>query len=218
MKGIHKEGFKIIRNTVLIIAAVNFAVIYTCTMPVVIGFTALLSVLFLLFVLRFFRIPTRELGSNPDVLYAPADGTIVVVEKTMESEYFKDERIQVSIFMSVWNVHINWFPFKGVVDYFRHHQGLYLIASKPKSSTENERTSVVLKNENNTILFRQIAGYVARRIICNAKENASFNQGDQMGFIKFGSRVDIFLPVGTEINVKVGDKVTGMQTIIANLK
>jgi len=217
MKGIHKEGFKIIRNTVIILLALNAGVYFITSCVYVTAGLALASILFLLFVLRFFRIPNRQLGNDPGVLYAPADGNIVVVEKTNEPEYFKDERIQVSIFMSVWNVHINWFPFNGVVDYFKHHQGLYLIASKPKSSTENERTSVVLKNEKATVLFRQIAGYVARRIVCYAKEGTAVSQGNQMGFIKFGSRVDIFLPVGTELNVKVGDKVTGMKTIIAKL-
>lgn len=213
---LHREGTSTILIVLFSLAIINFVVFYFT--PFFIGYSfCAISIVFFLFIVSFFRKPDRSVLVDNGKILAPADGKVVVIEKTVEPEYFKDERIQVSIFMSVWNVHINWFPFNGVVDYFKHHQGLYLIASKPKSSTENERTSVVLKNEKATVLFRQIAGYVARRIICYAKEGTAVSQGNQMGFIKFGSRVDIFLPVGTELNVKVGDKVTGMKTIIAKL-
>lgn len=171
-----------------------------------------------IFLLRFFRFPSRPQLSDDGVLYAPADGTIVVIEKTVESEFFKDERIQVSIFMSVWNVHINWFPIKGVVEYFRHHHGKFLVAWHPKSSTENERTTVVLSNDKTKILLRQIAGFLARRIVCYASEGMSVQQNQQMGFIKFGSRVDIFLPVGTKVEVALKQKTVGGQTVIARFE
>lgn len=171
-----------------------------------------------IFLLRFFRFPSRPQLSDDGVLYAPADGTIVVIEKTVESEFFKDERIQVSIFMSVWNVHINWFPIKGVVEYFRHHHGKFLVAWHPKSSTENERTTVVLSNDKTKILLRQIAGFLARRIVCYASEGMGVQQNQQMGFIKFGSRVDIFLPVGTKVEVALNQKTVGGQTVIARFK
>lgn len=171
-----------------------------------------------IFLLRFFRFPSRPQLSDDGVLYAPADGTIVVIEKTVESEFFKDERIQVSIFMSVWNVHINWFPIKGVVEYFRHHHGKFLVAWHPKSSTENERTTVVLSNDKTKILLRQIAGFLARRIVCYASEGMSVQQNQQMGFIKFGSRVDIFLPVGTKVEVALNQKTVGGQTVIARFE
>lgn len=171
-----------------------------------------------IFLLRFFRFPSRPQLSDDGVLYAPADGTIVVIEKTVESEFFKDERIQVSIFMSVWNVHINWFPIKGVVEYFRHHHGKFLVAWHPKSSTENERTTVVLSNDKTKILLRQIAGFLARRIVCYASEGMNVQQNQQMGFIKFGSRVDIFLPVGTKVEVALKQKTVGGQTVIARFE
>lgn len=171
-----------------------------------------------IFLLRFFRFPSRPQLSDDGVLYAPADGTIVVIEKTVESEFFKDERIQVSIFMSVWNVHINWFPIKGVVEYFRHHHGKFLVAWHPKSSTENERTTVVLSNDKTKILLRQIAGFLARRIVCYANEGMNVQQNQQMGFIKFGSRVDIFLPVGTKVEVALNQKTVGGQTVIARFE
>lgn len=214
---IDKEGFPIIRNTFLIalIATVILYFIGCRTTTIVVG-----SLLFLIFcfVLRFFRIPHRAQLKNDDLLYSPADGTIVALEKTYEGEYFKDERIQVSIFMSIWNVHANWYPVKGKVDYFRHHHGDFLVANHPKSSTENERTTTVVANERGEILFRQVAGYVARRIVSYAVEGHEIEQNSRCGFIKFGSRIDLFLPLNTDIKVKLGDKVVGTQTIIASLK
>jgi phosphatidylserine decarboxylase len=173
------------------------------------------SLLFWLFILRFFRDPKRGVPEEGSV-YAPADGRVVVVEETTESEYFKDERIQVSIFMSVWDVHINWYPASGSLSYYKYHPGKYLVARHPKSSTLNERNTVVIKTTRGTeILVRQIAGILARRIIPYAARGKSVKLGDEMGFIRFGSRVDIFLPAGTEILVKRGQKVRGLITALA---
>ena len=174
--------------------------------------------LILIFVMRFFRVPVRSTTFDEQYFYSPADGKIVVIEKTFENEFLREERIQVSIFMSVWDVHINFFPFSGKVIYRKHHHGKYLIAHNPKSSVLNERVSVVLENNNKVrFLMRQIAGIVARRIINYATPGETFKAGDQLGFIKFGSRVDIFFPVGTEILVKSGEQVTGGVTRVARI-
>lgn len=149
---------------------------------------------------------------------APADGTVVVVEEVTENEYFNDRRLLVSVFMSLSNVHINWFPVGGRIEYFRHHQGRFLVAWHPKSSEENERTTTVVDMGGCKVLFRQIAGLIARRIVSYARVGEVAGQNTQCGFIKFGSRVDVYLPLGTEVLVKLGDKVTGSQTPIARLK
>ena len=173
------------------------------------------SLLLWLFILRFFRDPKRDVPRE-GFIYAPADGKVVVIEETTESEYFKDERIQVSIFMSVWNVHINWYPAAGELSYYQYHPGKYLVARHPKSSTLNERNTLVIKTTRGTeMLIRQIAGIVARRIISYAAPGKSVKLGDEMGFIRFGSRVDIFFPVGTEILVKPGQHVRGLITPLA---
>ena len=215
---IHKEGFGIIRNLLIGLLVANL--LFFFVLPVyVFGFLAFVSLLFLVFTLRFFRVPVRVAQHEDGTLLSPCDGTVVVIEEVVENEFFKEPRIQISIFMSVWNVHINWFSFQGTVEYFRHHQGLYLLAWHPKSSELNERTSVVVRHTNGTaILFRQIAGYVARRIVCYAKEGTPVVAGDQMGFIKFGSRVDIFLPLDAKIEVSLNQKVVGTQTVIARFK
>jgi phosphatidylserine decarboxylase len=148
-------------------------------------------------------------------ILCPADGKVVVIEETEENEYFHDRRLQVSIFMSPINVHVNRNPISGIISYFKYHPGKFLVAWHPKSSTDNERTTVVVKNANGVeVLFRQIAGALARRIVWYVKENDNVTQGSEFGFIKFGSRVDLFLPLGTEINVNIGDKVVGGKTII----
>jgi len=213
---IHKEGHSMLTKTLLLMVAV-LAILYFFTPIYVYGSGIVVFALLFAFLLRFFRFPNRPQLTEDGVLYAPADGTIVVIEKTQEDEFFKDERIQVSIFMSVWNVHINWYPIRGVVEYFRHHHGKFLVAWHPKSSTENERTTVVLNDGKNKVLLRQIAGFLARRIVCYAKEGETVAQNQQMGFIKFGSRVDIFLPVGTKVEVELNQKTVGGQTIIARL-
>ncbi len=214
---IHKEGYGIIRG--LIIGLLLFNLLILLLLPLfVVYITALASLLLTLFTLRFFRVPTRVVSYEEGTLIAPADGTIVAIEEVVENEFFHEPRRQVSIFMSVWNVHINWFPIPGKVEYFKHHHGKYLVAWHPKSSEENERTSVVVKTDSGkAVLFRQIAGYVARRVVCYAKEGATVASGDQMGFIKFGSRVDIFLPLDAKVEVTLNQKVVGTQTIIAKL-
>lgn len=214
---IHKEGHSMLIKTLLLIVVVLCVLIFFTPSYIYWSGIVVFGLLYI-FLLRFFRFPSRPQLSDDGVLYAPADGTIVVIEKTVESEFFKDERIQVSIFMSVWNVHINWFPIKGVVEYFRHHHGKFLVAWHPKSSTENERTTVVLSNDKTKILLRQIAGFLARRIVCYASEGMSVQQNQQMGFIKFGSRVDIFLPVGTKVEVALKQKTVGGQTVIARFE
>jgi len=212
---IHKEGRRISIMVFIILAILDTSVVlFTQTLwvqvPVIIA-----SLLLWLFILRFFRDPKPTVPADGFV-YAPADGKVVVVEKTTESEYFNDERIQVSIFMSVWNVHINWYPAAGKLSYYQYHPGKYLVARHPKSSTLNERNTLVIKTTRGTeMLIRQIAGIVARRIISYAAPGESVKLGDEMGFIRFGSRVDIFLPLGTEILVKPGQHVRGLITPLA---
>ena len=186
--------------------------------PHLIWWYATLAALLLGFVAYFFRNPNRDvLLTSETVVLAPADGRVVVIEETDETEYFKDRRLQVSIFMSPTNVHVNRSPITGVVNYFRYHQGKYLVAWHPKSSEQNERTTVVIGNSHAEILLRQIAGAMAKRIVSYADEGASVEQGVDIGFIKFGSRVDLFLPVGTKLEVEIGDKVKGNVDVIARL-
>lgn len=213
---IHKEGYKIIAFVFVFLAILNFVFFRFIAIPVIFWAFLTISFLFFLFILRFFRKPSRIITIDDNSVYAPCDGKVVVIEQTEENEYFKDKRIQVSIFMSVWNVHINWFPVGGIVKYYKYHPGKFLVARLPKSSTENERTTVVVENkQQKQILFRQIAGIVARRIICYAKEGADVSQNSEVGFIRFGSRVDIFLPLDAKINVRLGQKAVGTQTVIA---
>jgi len=213
---IHKEGQRISIMLFVILSILNTAIIlFTGASPWVEVPVLIASLLLLLFILRFFRDPKRAVPQE-GFIYAPADGKVVVIEKTTESEYFKDERIQVSIFMSVWNVHINWYPVAGKQSYYQYHPGKYLLARHPKSSTENERNTLVIKTAGGSeILTRQIAWIVARRIISYATAGKSAKLGDEMGFIRFGSRVDIFLPVGTEILVRPGQTVRGLITPLA---
>jgi len=213
---IHKEGHRISITLFVLLAILNMAIIlFTGASPWVEVPIIIASLLLLLFFLRFFRDPKRSVPQE-GFIYAPADGKVVVIEKTTESEYFKDERIQVSIFMSVWNVHINWYPAAGKQSYYQYHPGKYLLARHPKSSTENERNTLVTKSTGGTeILTRQIAGIVARRIISYATAGKNIKLGDEMGFIRFGSRVDIFLPVDTEILVQPGQTVRGLITPLA---
>jgi len=167
-------------------------------------------------VVNFFRMPSRQVGTlDPREILAPSDGKVVVIEKVHEPEWFKDERIQVSIFMSPLNVHAQWAPIAGIVKAARYHSGKYLVAWHPKSSTENERTTHVIEGDKGTVLFRQIAGAVARRICHYMEEGQVLAHGDEVGFIKFGSRIDVFLPVGSEICVELEDVVTGRETVLA---
>lgn len=216
---IHKEGYKSLIYLIIILVLINITVfkyeMFFWVKAILLSFSLFLFIA----VLQFFRNPNRKINKSDNGILCPADGEIVVIEETEETEYFKDKRIQVSIFMSPTNVHVNRYPISGLVTYFRYHPGKFLIASKPKSSTENERTTVVIENKDKTeVLFRQIAGFVARRIVWYVKQNDVAKQGEEFGFIKFGSRVDIFLPLETKINVKIGDVVRGAETIIAELK
>ena len=217
---IHKEGYATIAIVVVFVSIVNFLAVKFLSDYVWLELLLQLASLFLLFlVLQFFRNPQRKIAENEYVVLSPADGKVVVIEETEEPEYFKDKRLQVSIFMSVWDVHANRWPIAGTVTYFRHHQGKYLMAANPKSSSLNERTTIALKTDKGyEIMFRQIAGIMARRIVAPIQENDKAKQGEQFGFIKFGSRVDMFFPLGTKIRVNIGDKVKGGLDIIADVE
>ena len=214
---IHREGRTLLFVLLLILFVVNWAIVHflpehTLIQNVLIG----ISIAFYLLILQFFRIPIFDVTKNDQQILAPADGKVVVIEETEETEYLKGKRKQISIFMSPVNVHVNRMPVSGVISFFNYHSGKYLVAWHPKSSTENERTTVVVKTNNGTeILFRQIAGALARRIICYVKEGQRLEQGDEFGFIKFGSRVDIFLPLSAKVVVKIGDVTKGGRTVIA---
>ena len=216
---IHKEGYATLAITLLALVALHiigdqFLAGYQVIRMIILG----LSVLLFIMVLQFFRHPNRNTPLNEKMVIAPADGKVVVIEETEEPEVLKDKRIQVSIFMSPLNVHVNRFPVGGKITFCKYHPGLYLVAWHPKSSTENERTTVVVENQNKvSILFRQIAGAVARRIVCYPKAGDLVKQGEEMGFIKFGSRVDVFLPLNSKIKIRLNDVVTGGETVIAEL-
>ena len=214
---VHKEGFLVIVAAFLIWLALNIIVgmtgelYFRC-------FTFLATTPVLVLVIRFFRHPRRVIELKPNSVLSPADGQIVAIEETTESEYFGDRRLQVSVFMSVYNVHVNWIPVPGVVKYFKHHNGRFMAAYLPKSSTDNERATTVIQMSDGTeILARQIAGAVAKRIITYPRQDAIVTQRNELGFIRFGSRVDIFLPAGTKVFVELGQLVTGSQTVIADL-
>ena len=212
----HKEGGKII-----LISTTLLVVLLLVSNTFIHNFWLLKSVqifglVMLLLVLQFFRNPRRVAHVSDDHVLAPVDGKVVVIEEVYEGEYFKDKRLQVSIFMSPVNVHVTRYPVNGTVKFSKYHPGKYLVAWDPKSSTENERTTVVVENRVfGEILYRQIAGALAKRIVNYAKEGDRVIQGEDAGFIKFGSRVDLFLPLGTEVSVKLGQKAIGAKTVIA---
>ena len=214
---LHKEGNAIVGITLTILFALNYVVSLVTSKDWLICSVLSVSLVLLVLVLQFFRNPKRAVVLNENHIIAPADGKVVVIEETVETEYYKDKRIQVSIFMSPLNVHINRYPLSGEVKYAKYHPGKFLVAWHPKSSTENERTTVVVENNKLSVLFRQIAGAVAKRIVMYAKEGNTAIQGDDFGFIKFGSRVDLFLPLNAKINVEIDEKVKGNQTIIASI-
>lgn len=212
---LHKEGYSIVAIAIFIWLLINYLV--GLTGETVFRVFILLSTLPILIVaIRFFRIPRRNITSAPKSVLSPADGTIVAIEETTENEYFKDRRLQVSVFMSVYNIHINWNPVPGEVTYFKHHSGHFMAAYLPKSSTLNERASTVIRMANGTeVLVKQIAGAVAKRIITYSSVGKQVTQKDELGFIRFGSRVDLFLPVGTKVKVELCQEVIGSQTILA---
>lgn len=217
---LHREGKSLLISSLLIVLTINVLVAYFFPENVYLRETiVVITSLFYLIILQFFRVPTRHTEINPNHIIAPADGKVVVIEEVEEPEYFKGKRKQVSIFMSPLNVHVNFNPISGIVSYFKYHPGKYLVAWHPKSSTENERTTCVVKHENGTeILFRQIAGALAKRICWYVKEGDAVTQGQEFGFIKFGSRIDIYLPLDAEICVNIGDKPVGSETVIAKLR
>jgi phosphatidylserine decarboxylase len=216
---LHKEGTGTISLTIIGLLAANSALRYFLPEQDILHTLLLIVSLFLfVIVVQFFRKPTRTTPVNTKHIIAPADGKVVVIEEVVENEYFKEPRRQVSIFMSPLNVHINFNPISGIVTYVKYHAGKYLVAWHPKSSTENERTTIVVKHHNGTeILFRQIAGALARRICWYVKEGQAVEQGSEFGFIKFGSRIDIFLPLDAKILVNINDKPVGGETVIAEL-
>ncbi len=212
----HREGNFIISLSLIIIPVI--LVLNYILLPIILPFVAILLLVLLILILQFFRNPTRTVENvDNNLVYAPADGKVVVIEETTENEYFKDKRLQVSVFMSPLNVHVNRNGIGGLVKYYRYHPGKYLVAWHPKSSTENERTTVVIDNGKKEVLFRQIAGALAKRIINYLKEGQTVQQGSEMGFIRFGSRVDIFLPIDAKVKVSIGDVVKGNQTVIADI-
>jgi phosphatidylserine decarboxylase len=216
---IHREGYKSIAIGTLIFGAINFAVLYffSASVPVICWIVFLGTLFLLLFLISFFRVPVRELSMGDNLVVAPADGKVVVIEEIIDVEYFNAKRLQVSIFMSPANVHVNRNPISGEVVYNQYHKGKYLVAWHPKSSTENERHSVVIKKGNTEILVKQIAGALAKRIVNYLQVGQKVEQTQEMGFIKFGSRVDLILPVGTKINVALNEMVKGGVTVIATL-
>lgn len=217
MMRIHKEGRVIVVITLLILT--GLIITSTLFLPYQVNYLiALISGVILILVLRFFRIPPRYRFKDEKTFVSPADGKVVVIEKVNQPEYIQGPCIQVSIFMSVHDVHINFFPTDGKVDYLKHQPGKYLLASHPKSSELNERSSTGISTPYGNYLVRQIAGYVARRIKCYAREGGKAIQGNELGFIKFGSRVDLFLPLNAEIKVELNQRVSGGITPVARFK
>ncbi len=215
---IHKEGYGIIAKSFGIIAAILLCLFLLLGWTTVFQILLLVGVLFFLFIVRFFRSPKRISIIDEESVIAAADGKVIIIDEVEENEFLKCKCIKVSIFMSIFNVHVNYYPVGGKVIYSKHHHGDYLVAYYPKASEKNERTSIAVETPTGKkILFRQIAGYIARRIVCYAKEGDQANQCSQVGFIKFGSRVDLFLPLDSQIQVKIGDKVTACHTVIAKL-
>ena len=211
----HKEGFKIIIFNFLMSTSLVISFEILINSENIKSFAQVLILIQFLLILWFFRNPKRNVTTNSEQILSPADGKIVYINKVDEKEFFNDKRIRVSIFLSPLNIHVNRYPVSGEVTYSKHHHGNYIVAWHPKSSEKNERTSVVIKNKKfGEILYRQIAGTVARRIVNYAQKNIHVKQGEDSGFIKFGSRVDLFLPLNTDVKVKVGDKVKGGITII----
>ncbi|MDR1335299.1 MAG: phosphatidylserine decarboxylase family protein [Tannerella sp.] len=216
---VHREGTGLLLSLFTFLFVVNLTLHYTIGKGYLFYSSISLSAVLFLLVLNFFRSPFRRFPYDSEgLVIAPADGTVVVIEEVMENEYFHEKRLQISIFMSVFNVHANWFPVNGVVRHVSHQAGRFLAAYLPKSSTENERSTVVITTRHNVdVLTRQIAGALARRIVTYARAGEPCHVDEQMGFIKFGSRVDLFLPVGTEVLVEMDQKVTGNQTPVARL-
>ncbi|MDG2146990.1 MAG: phosphatidylserine decarboxylase family protein [Flavobacteriaceae bacterium] len=213
----HKEGFKIIIVTFLLTAVISIFSEYYIESYILKKPIQITSLFILILILQFFRNPKRKTKLDKNHIIAPADGKIVIIKEVLEEEYFKEKKLQVSIFMSPLNVHVTRYPISGKVVFSKYHPGKYLVAWHPKSSILNERTSIVVKNDSvGEILYRQIAGALARRIINYAKKDLNVVQGEDAGFIKFGSRIDLFLPVKSNVNVSIGQKVKGGITVITS--
>ena len=214
---IHKEGRLLLFLLLIILFVLNWGIAKLYPASIILqDFVIGGSVIFYLIILQFFRSPIFDVSKNENQVLAPAEGKVVVIEETEETEYFKEKRIQISIFMSPVNVHVNRMPVAGVISFCKYHAGKYLVAWHPKSSTENERTTLVVKMKDGVeVLFRQIAGALARRIKWYVKEGQQLEQGEEFGFIKFGSRVDVFLPLSAKIKVSIGDKTYGGKTVLA---
>ncbi len=214
---IHREGFKSISIAAILFILINLVTFnwLSASMPVLTGLVFAVTLFLFLFIISFFRVPRRTYVKGDHVITSPCDGKVVVIEEVTDTEYFQDKRIQLSVFMSPANVHMNTNPIPGEVVYSQYHKGKYLVAWHPKSSTENERHSVVLQNERITILVKQIAGALAKRIVNYLQPGQKVEQGGELGFIKFGSRVDLLLPPGTNIKVKLNEKVKAGVTVLA---
>jgi len=216
---IHREGYKTIALSgiiYLVLCLLNFTFV-SYKYPAVAWLLFIATTFLFLFLISFFRVPSRKMTMEENAVIAPADGKVVVIEETVDPEYFKDKRLQISIFMSPANVHVNRAPVSGDVIYSKHHNGKFLVAWDPKSSTDNERHSVVIRHGKTEILVKQIAGALAKRIVNYLRDGQKINQTAEMGFIKFGSRVDVLLPPGTPVNVKIGQNVQGGITVLAHL-
>lgn len=216
----HKQGYPSLIIVLLFSIILNGVIYYFLNDIAIVRWLGYAIAAFLLIViLQFFRSPTRNFVMRDGDIISPADGKVVVIEEVMESEYFNEKRLQVSVFMSPINVHLNRYPISGVLKYFKYHPGKYLVAWHPKASTENERTTIVVEDkQGRAVLYRQIAGALAKRIVFFGKENTDVKQTDECGFIKFGSRVDLLLPLDVELNVKLNDKVKGGISTIAKFK
>ena len=213
----HKEGYTSLAITILVIFIINAIADYYDAPEVIKWIIYILSAFLFITIVQFFRSPTKQIVIDEGTILCPADGKVVVIEETEENEYFHDRRLQVSIFMSPINVHVNRNPVSGIVTYFKYHPGKFLVAWHPKSSTDNERHSVVLRKGNTEILVKQIAGALAKRIVNYLQVGQKVSQTEEFGFIKFGSRVDMLLPVGTKLNVELNQIVKGGVTIIGTL-
>ncbi len=213
---IHKEGHIIILVSFLLLSAICGALLYFIPWIWLSGFLTLAGAVFFYLIVSFFRVPKRNITLYDNKILAPSDGKVVVIEEVMENEYLKTKCRQISIFMSPLNVHCQWYPINGIVKYFKYHPGLYLVAWHPKSSTDNERTTIVVEDkQGRQILFRQVAGAVARRIVFFGKEGEEAAQNKEAGFIKFGSRIDVYVPLDATIEVNLEQLVTGNQTVLA---
>ena len=212
---IHREGYATIAIVLIFLSLINSLAYYFNPIWIINIIISVLSFVFFYFILHFFRNPERDIVINDKHILAPSDGKLVVIENVFEDEYLKEECTQLSIFMSPLNVHKQWYPTNGKVIYSQYHPGKYLVAWNPKSSTENERTSIVIQSNNHRILYRQIAGAVARRICNYAKQDDVVDQSLEAGFIKFGSRIDVLIPKSAEIKVKLDDTIVGGKTILA---